>query len=221
MTVLDWDHNARYHRLLLRQMPPHAQRVLDVGCDTGSFATQLAQRAEQVDALDRSDQMIDRARKRTPDNVACVLADVLTDPLPGDGYDAIFSISALHHMPLSDVLPKLAAALRPGGVLAAIALPRLDLPHELPVEIAAMIGNRVLGAVIAARLALGRGDGYVKSPDPSMPVEMNPPLTVREAAAQVTELLPGARVRRLLYWRYLLLWQKPDGAADSSSVAVG
>lgn len=214
MTVLDWDHNAYYHRLLLRQMPLHPQRVLDVGCGAGAFATQLAQRAEQVDALDRSAEMIDHARQRTPDNVTCVLANILTDPLPADGYDAIFSISALHHMPLPDVLPKLAAALRPGGVLAAIALPRPDVPHELPVEIAAAIGYRALGALFAARRMLGRKDGHQKESDQSMPVEMNPPLTTREAAAQVAGLLPGARVRRLLYWRYLLLWQKPDHPAD-------
>lgn len=85
MTVLDWDHNAYYHRLLLRQMPWHPQRVLGVGCGAGSFATQLAQRAEQVDALDRSAEMIDHARQRTPDNVTCVLANILTDPLPADG----------------------------------------------------------------------------------------------------------------------------------------
>lgn len=212
--MLDWDHNAYYHRLLLRQMPPRPQRVLDVGCGSGSFATQLAGRAEKVDALDRSVEMIDQARDRTPDNVTCVLADVLTDPLPADGYDAIFSISALHHMPLPDVLPKLAAALRPGGVLAAVALPRPDLAHELHIEITAALGYRTLGTLFAARRALGREGGFPKSPDQSMPVEMNPPLTTREAAAQVAALLPGAQVRRLLYWRYLLLWQKADDPAE-------
>jgi 16S rRNA G1207 methylase RsmC len=48
--VFDWDHNAYYHRLLLRQLPERCHRVLDVGCGTGSFATRLASRVEQVDA---------------------------------------------------------------------------------------------------------------------------------------------------------------------------
>ena len=135
--MLDWDHNAYYHRLLLRQMPRHCRRVLDVGCGAGAFAARLAQRSELVDALDRCAEMIEEAKRRTPGNVSCVHADVLAGPLPGQDYDAIFSISALHHMPLQDALPVLGAALRPGGVLAAIALPRLDLRHELPAEIAA------------------------------------------------------------------------------------
>jgi len=207
--VLDWDHNAYYHRLLLRQMPQRCRRVLDVGCGAGAFAARLAQRSEQVDALDRCAEMIEEAKRRTPGNVSCVLADLLADPLPGKDYDAIFSISALHHMPLQDALPVLEAALRPGGVLAAIALPRLDLRHELPAEIVAAAGHRLLGAMFLVKRLLGRSGFAKDSARPAMPVVMDPPLTTREVASQAAAVLPGVRVRRLLFWRYLLIWQKP------------
>jgi SAM-dependent methyltransferase len=211
--VLDWDHNAYYHRLLLRQMPRHCGRVLDVGCGAGAFAGQLAQRSEHVDAVDRSAAMIEEARRRTPGNVNCVLADVLAGPLPGKDYDAIFSINALHHMPLPDSLPVLGAALRPGGVLAAIALPRLDLRHELPVEIAAAAGHRLLGATFLVARALGSKGGFAKdSTHSAMPVVMDPPLTTREVGDQAAAVLPGVRVRRLVFWRYLLIWRKPIDA---------
>jgi SAM-dependent methyltransferase len=174
--VLDWDHNAYYHRLLLRQMPQRCRRVLDVGCGAGAFAARLAQRSEQVDALDRSAEMIEEAKRRTPGNLNCVLADVLADPLPGTDYDAIFSVSALHHMPLRDSLPVLEAALRPGGVLAAIALPRPDLRHELPAEIVAAAGHRLLGAMFLAKRSLGSNGGFAKdSTRSAMPVVMDPP----------------------------------------------
>jgi SAM-dependent methyltransferase len=208
--VLDWDHNAYYHRLLLRQMPQRCRRVLDVGCGAGAFAAQLAQRSEQVDALDRSAEMIEVAKLRAPSNVNCVLADVLADPLPGEDYDAIFSISALHHMPLQDSLPVLAAALRPGGVLAAIALPRLDLRRELPVEVVAAAGHRLLGAMFLAKRSLGGNGGFAKDfTHSAMPVVTEPPLTTQEVARQAAAVLPGVRVRRLLFWRYLLIWHKP------------
>lgn len=154
--------------------------------------------------------MIEESKRRTPGNVNCVLADVLADPLPGQDYDAIFSISALHHMPLKESLPVLGAALRPGGVLAAIALPRLDLRHELPAEIVAAAGHRLLGAVFLATRSLGSNGGFAKdSARSAMPVVMDPPLTTREVANEATAVLPGVRVRRLLFWRYLLIWRKP------------
>src|ERR1017187_2234563 len=162
MNALDWDHNAYYHRLLLRHLPRPCNRVLDVGCGAGAFAVELAKRAEHVDALDRSPAMIEEAKRVAPPNVTCILADVLREPLPDARYDAIVSISALHHTPLEEVLPRLAGALRPGGVLAAAALPRRDLPQELPAELTAAIGHRLLGTAFATLRACSRRRWYAK-----------------------------------------------------------
>jgi SAM-dependent methyltransferase len=210
VNVLDWDHNAYYHRLLLRHLPRSCSRVLDVGCGAGAFAVELAKRAEHVDALDRSRAMIEEARRVAPPNVTCILADVRQEPLPDARYDAIVSISALHHIPLDQVLPRLAGALRPGGVLAAAALPRIDLPQELLTELTAAIGHRVLGAAFAILRASGRGPWYAKELNHTiMPVVLDPSLTTRQVRQQASALLPGAHVRRLVFWRYFLLWQKP------------
>jgi SAM-dependent methyltransferase len=210
VTVLDWDHNAYYHRLLLRELPTGCRRVLDVGCGAGSFASRLAQRVEHVDAVDRSVAMIELAARRTADNVTCIHADALTDPLPSNAYDAILSISALHHMPLRDALLRFASLLRPGGVLAVVALPRKDLLRELPVEVVAAVGHRLLGAAFVAARSLGSEDWFAKDrTHATMPVVMDPPLGTREVADQAGAVLPGVRVRRLVFWRYLLRWERP------------
>jgi SAM-dependent methyltransferase len=209
VTVLDWDHNAYYHRLLLRELPTRCRRVLDVGCGAGSFASRLAQRVEYVDAIDRSPVMLEIAGRRSPDNVTCVLGDAFTYPLP-DGYDAIFSICALHHMDLEQALLRLAALLRPGGVLAVIALPREDLRHEFPAELIAAVGHRLLGAMFLIARTVGRSNWFAKdSTQSAMPVMLSPELTSREVAHLAGALLPGVRVRRLVFWRYLLRWKKP------------
>jgi SAM-dependent methyltransferase len=125
-------------------------------------------------------------------------------------YDAIVSVSALHHTPLPEVLPRLAGALRPGGVLAAAALPRRDLPRELPAELTAVIGHRLFGAAFAILRTFGRGRWYAMEPNHAiMPVVLDPSLTTRQVRRQASALLPGAYVRRLVFWRYFLLWQKP------------
>ncbi|WP_069164846.1 class I SAM-dependent methyltransferase [Nocardia altamirensis] len=212
MAGIDWQHNTFYHRFLLRHLPNPCARVLDVGCGTGAFAAELADHADHVDAIDRSPVMIDAAEQRSPSNVTYLLGDILDQPLPDETYDAIVSISTLHHLPLDEVLPVLAKALRPGGVLAAVALPRTDLPRELPIELLAALGHRALGAVFAVLRAAGRGDWHAReSNDADMPVVLDPPLTTRQVRQQVRALLPGARVRRLVYWRYSLVWHKPIG----------
>jgi len=205
MGFLAWDNNTYYQPRLLRALPRHCERVLDVGCGKGVFATKLAQRARQVDALDVSPEMIEQARKLVPGNVTCRLGDVNEIPLPEAGYDAITSISALHHLSLPDVLPKLAAALRPGGVLIAIAHHRNEWPRDLlpfGLGLLTVYGRRaVLLAVPSARR-------YRRAHDESgMPIR-EPELTVREVRDQVRQALPEARVRRLLQWRHELIMEK-------------
>jgi ubiquinone/menaquinone biosynthesis C-methylase UbiE len=213
---LSWDHNAYYHRLLLRQLPHGCDRVMDVGCGAGAFAVELAARCRHVDALDRSPQMIELAAWAVPSNVDFVLTDVVRDPLPSPGYDAIVSISALHHLPLEQALDKLSAAVRSGGVLAVIALPRRDLPRELSVEILAAIAHRLFGAVFAALRTVGPRRWYaLPGSHAVMPVVLDPPLTTRQVRRQAAGVLPGVRVRRLVFWRYLLVWHKPLETAAS------
>lgn len=208
--MLDWDHNAYYHRLLLRQLPPHSRRVLDVGCGAGAFAVRLAEHVDHVDAVDRSPAMIEVAAQRAPDNLTCILGDVMTQSLPENSYDAIFSISALHHMDLATALPRLAALLRPGGVLAVVALPRQDLRAELAAEIVAGLGHRLLGAAFLLARSFCRGDWFAKdSTHSTMPVVLAPELTTREVARRSAAILADVHVRRLIFWRYLLRWEKP------------
>jgi SAM-dependent methyltransferase len=217
---LDWDHNAYYHRLLLRQLPTPCTRVLDVGCGAGALAAELATRAGHVDALDRSPAMIEAARRVTPPNVTCLVGDVMRDPLPADGYDAIVSVAALHHLPIDDALLRLSGALRPGGVLAAVVLPRRDLARELPIELVAAVGHRALGAGFAIlRSSGGAGDWYQRAPSHDiMPKVLDPSLTTRHVREHAAAVLPGAQVRRLVFWRYLLTWVRPGQARAASGV---
>jgi SAM-dependent methyltransferase len=199
---LSWDHNAHYRPLLLRALPSRCDRVLEVGCGAGDLAALLARRGARVDAVDRSPEMAALARARVPPGVHVVEADVLDLDLPAGGYDAVVSTSALHHLPLEPALRSFAAAVRPGGVVAAVALPRTDLPRELPVEALAAPAHLVVGAWRLLRRSPRTG------PLAEMPVR-DPELTVREVRRRARAVLPGVRVRRLLFWRYSLVWHRP------------
>jgi SAM-dependent methyltransferase len=208
--VLAWDHNLRYHPLLLEQLPARMERVLEVGCGAGQLSCALAARAERVDALDRDPAMVSAARARVPGNVSVVLADVEQIPLPSTSYDAVVSVAVLHHLDLARALPRFADTLRPGGILAAVGLPRRDLGRELPVELAAAAVHHGCGLLRLARRQ-PVGATFLRSPaHAAMPIA-DPDLTTREVRAVAGRLLPGASVRRLVLWRYLLVWRKPPG----------
>ena len=47
----------------------------------------------------------------------------------------------------------------------------------------------------------------------AMPVAIYPPLTTRDVARQAGAVLPAVRVRRLVFWRHFLHWEKAAEAA--------
>jgi hypothetical protein len=94
-------------------------------------------------------------------------------------------------------------------VLAAVALPRTELPLEAPVELAAVVGHRLLGTAFAAgRVVTGR-PLFAHAPDVAAMPMRDPELTTRQVRTAAAAVLPGVRVRRLVFWRYLLVWTKP------------
>ncbi|MCX4096404.1 class I SAM-dependent methyltransferase [Nocardia sp. alder85J] len=208
--ALQWDHNAHYHGVLLRAVPARFERALDIGCGSGVFARKLSDRADLVDAIDRSPVMIEHARAESS-SVRWILGDVL-DPsadLTAGGYDVVTAISSLHHMPLRPALTRMAELLRPGGTLAVLGIPRIDGWAERGIDVFALPANAAVGILLAFRGTLR------KHGSADMPI-MDPSTTMADIRAAATELLPGLTVRRHLYWRYSLLWRKPQRSAPES-----
>ena len=189
--------------------------MLEVGSGAGHLALRLAERADHVDAVDIDPLMVKATQAIVPANVLCRRADVMADDMPPGSYDAIVSLSVLHHLDLQPALTRFADALRPGGVLVAVALPRVDLPRELLVELSAAFVHNAIGLILVmTRHPLRTGLPHPAHPG-SVPLK-DPVLTTRQVRAAASEVLPSAKVRRLLLWRYSLTWQK---STDSSATS--
>ncbi|MEU1617056.1 class I SAM-dependent methyltransferase [Streptomyces sp. NPDC005722] len=193
---MPFDHNDHYHRLLLRKVPPGALTALDVGCGTGRFARRLAARGLRVDAVDASPEAV--AAAGTTPGVTFRVADVTRVDLPRGHYDLITCLAALHHMPFG-TLTALRAALAPGGVLLVLGCYPERTPADWAVSLTAVPVNAAARTVAAVTDRIrGRTPGPVRAP-------VRPPDTpLPQIRADAAHLLPGSRIRRLLFWRYLL-----------------
>ncbi|MGH9873815.1 MAG: class I SAM-dependent methyltransferase [Pyrinomonadaceae bacterium] len=202
-------HNHHYSDFLLRQLPSNCQTALEIGCGKGEFARRLAARSARVLALDLSPEMIRIATASSANNsnIEFQLADVMTTDLPPASFDCIASIATLHHLPLPEILGKMKAALKPGGVLLILDLfePRgvVDtLTNPLALSLSAvlrLIHHGRLRSSREARAAWATHESH----------DLYPTMTqVRELCA---EILPGARIKKHLLWRYSVVWQKVPG----------
>jgi SAM-dependent methyltransferase len=200
-------HNSHYHAFLLRYIPPRCGQTLEIGCGTGAFARLLAQRSQQVLALDLSPQMIETAQERSQgySNITFEVADVLAWKFPRERFDCIASIATLHHLPLEKILEDIRAGLKPGGVLLVLDLfeaqglaGKLTGAVALPVNAVLNLAHtghiRESRTVRQAWAEHGRNDTYP---------------TVAYVRRVCDELLPGAIVRKHLLWRYSIIWRKP------------
>jgi SAM-dependent methyltransferase len=202
-----WDHNRHYHPFLLRFLPLRRERALEIGCGTGAFARSLAQHFERVMGIDLSSEMIRRARElaRTMENVEFRQADVRTCDLPPATFDCIATLATLHHLPLEETLQKISTALRPGGVLLVLDLYQPRSPVDWMWSAAAFPCNLLLRAWHLRRLCAPPHVRRAWSEHARHDVYP----TLAEIRTLAERLLPGAAIRRHLFWRWSLVWQKP------------
>jgi trans-aconitate methyltransferase len=106
--------------------------VLDIGTGTGDLARNLATRVDRVDAVDISAEMI-AAGKALPGgdlpNLRWVLGTAEDAPLDPP-YGLVTAGESLHWMDWERVLPRLASALLPAGILAIARRDRLPSPWD-------------------------------------------------------------------------------------------
>jgi SAM-dependent methyltransferase len=199
-----WSHNAHYHRWLLRQLPRRFGRALDVGSGTGDLALLLAGRArDEVVGIDADPRVVERAREAAA-GFPRVRFEIAEAPrgLPAGPFAVVTCVAALHHLPCGEALAAFRDRLAPGGTLVVVGLARSAGRRDRARDLLVSLLN------VAVGWWKTRGRRVPRPASMTAPTR-EPRMTLDEIAAEAGRTLPGARLRRRLFWRYTLVWRSP------------
>lgn len=141
-------------------------RVLDIGCGTGTPAIQLAQSAmAQVVGISISPAQVaistDQAAKRgVADRARFQVADAMDLPFAADSFDAVWFFESIFHMPdRLGALRQAAAVLRPGGRLVLTDVLQTDA--EAPADVQAALDEHEYTPLVGAPMRLADYPGLL------------------------------------------------------------
>jgi 2-polyprenyl-3-methyl-5-hydroxy-6-metoxy-1,4-benzoquinol methylase len=205
-----WSHNEHFHGWILRNLPARRQTAVDVGCGIGTLAGKLAAHFTRVIGIDADEDMAATASTRLANEPRVSITRCRFDAFAaaaGEGEaDLITMVAVLHHLDLDDTLQQVRRLLAPGGRLLVVGLAKVHSPADTIVDLVSAAANPVMGLIKHPRPA-HPVDGAAAG-QPVMPVR-DPATTLTEIAAAAHACLPGTTIRRRLFFRYTLRWDKP------------
>ncbi|WP_407565991.1 class I SAM-dependent methyltransferase [Streptomyces sp. 184] len=198
-----WSHNDHYGPWIARRVAEAGARdVLDVGCGAGNLVALLRRRVA-VTGLEPDAALAAVAAGRFEgDPAVTVVRTDFAGREAGRRWDAVTMVAVLHHMPLVPTLRELRGCLTPGGRLVVVGCYRQAGTADIVASLPAVVANPLVG--LAKHPARAR----------TVPVHMTAPTadpaeTLAEIRAAAAAELPGARIRRRLFWRYSLVYDAP------------
>lgn len=133
------ERRAAYDELITLIEPRPGMRIVDLGCGTGMWSADLAERfdAASVLGVDLSSSMLEKSKAHESHRVRFEQADL--HDWRGQGYDLVFSNAALHWVADHElVFGRLRDALVPGGQLAVHMPNNMHRPtHTIAAALAA------------------------------------------------------------------------------------
>ncbi|WP_026409066.1 class I SAM-dependent methyltransferase [Actinomyces dentalis] len=198
-----WNHNSAFHDEFVADAARRGGRALDVGCGEGLLVQRLAAVCEEAVGIEADPATVERARARLAGVRGAVVrrADALDPALRGEVgvFRTVTCVAVLHHLPLEEGLRALSGFVAPGGRLCVVGLAADE-----------GLGDRALSALsVLPNWVASRWHREVR--DIGVPVAP-PRESLREIRAVAARVLPGCRLRRRMYWRYRLTWDRPGAA---------
>jgi ubiquinone/menaquinone biosynthesis C-methylase UbiE len=155
------DEQHRKYQRALEEVDVLGAAVLDVGCGSGLFFIEIAEKAKSVVGVDVSKKLLLKAREHAVGNVFVVQADADHLPFRDGFFDAVFSFTVLQNMPKPAVtLLELKRVAVQGGKIAVTGLKKafplkifMDLAEGSGMQLAAFVDEEEINCYIAVLAA--------------------------------------------------------------------
>ena len=110
--------NELYDDIFKYSGSKHTMNVLEIGIGTGQATKPFLDRNFNVTAVDIGEKLINTVREKFSEygNFSAVCGDFMTEPLPENHYDLIYSATAFHWLPY-EKYRKINRLLKHGGVI--------------------------------------------------------------------------------------------------------
>lgn len=108
---------ARRVKMLGSHLQPE-MTVLELGCGTGYFTSELVRSGAEIVAIDVSPDLLEIARtQHAAPNVRYELQNAYAMSYPDGSFDSVLGSSVLHHLEIQPALREIHRVLKPGGTI--------------------------------------------------------------------------------------------------------
>lgn len=205
-----WNHSSCYYKFILKHLPANPEICLDIGCGKGALSFLLSEKSKKVVAVDLAEKMIEEASRLHPaGNIEYICADIfdinIGINIGNESLDAIITVATAHHLPYEELLRFAAEKLRPGGRLIILDIYKAKTISDYALSCIAFVPNIIMNLIHNGRPR--KDDGHSKDVW-KRHGEHDEYMTIAEIRAQAAKNLTNAKVRRKLFFRYALTWEK-------------
>lgn len=203
---LKWNHNNCYFKHLLKFVPNNIETCIDIGCGKGELSFMLSQKSQKVIAIDLADKMIDKAKAQySNNNITYICGNILDMNFENDSFDVIITTATAHHLPYEWLLCFAKNKLKKKGKLIILDLAKAESLSDYFIWGSAFIPNVLMNLLKNHRL---RKDNAHEKEVWERHSKHDTYMTIKEIKTLAQKHLPNAIVKRKLFWRYSLIWEK-------------
>lgn len=204
---LRWNHNNCYFNYLLKNVPENIEKTIEIGCGKGELCYLLSQKSKSVIGIDLSEKMIEKARGKyaLKENMEFINGNILDFQFEAHSLDLIITTATAHHLPYEWLLEFAKEKLKDGGKLIILDLYKASSFLDYSFSVFAVIPNIIMNLLY---------NHSIKKDDPhSQEIwrkhgEHDEYSTLKEIKTMAKIYLKGFKIKRKLFWRYVLIWEK-------------